>query len=122
MFKEVQIKLQEELDKYLSGKGEFIPYYPGMNVYSSELYKKQLEEASQIVENQGEIDVNSFKLYLDTIIINMHTKAKKYKQSIYFSNEDIKDIDNQGFTIPFYVDAEKKRYILLGIVPSKVVA
>jgi len=59
-------------------------------------------------------------MYLDTIIINMHTKVKKYKQSIYFDNENIKDIQNQGFTIPFYIDEKKKVYILLGIVNSGV--
>jgi hypothetical protein len=44
--------------------------------------------------------------------------VKKYKKSIYFDDENIKDIQNQGFAIPFYIDEEKNRYILLGIVVS----
>jgi len=93
------IKLQNELNRYKSGESEFIPYYEGMNILSS-----------------NESDAKSFKMYLDTVIINMHTKAKKYKQSIYFENESIKDIVNQGYHIPFYIDEKRSVYVLLGIV------
>ena len=113
-------KLKNELDKYLQSKGNFTPYYPGMKTLSSELYKEQLKESLELVKNQSEADVKNFEMYLDTIIINMHTKIKKYKQSIYFDDENIKDIQNQGFTIPFYNDEKKNLYILLGIVPTQV--
>jgi len=113
-------KIKNELDKYLQNKGNFTPYYPGMKTLASELYKEQLKESLELVKNQSEADVKNFEMYLDTIIINMHTKIKKYKQSIYFDDEDIKDIQNQGFTIPFYNDEKKNLYILLGIVPTQV--
>ena len=114
----VKKQLQNELDKYLQNRGDFPPYYPGMQVLSSDLYKEQLKEALELVKKQSDADVNGFELYLDTIIINMQTKLKKYKKSIYFDDENIKDIQNQGFTIPFYIDEKKKRYILLGIVSN----
>ena len=91
-----------------------------MKTLASELYKEQLKESLELVKNQSEADVKNFEMYLDTIIINMHTKIKKYKQSIYFDDENIKDIQNQGFTIPFYNDEKKNLYILLGIVPTQV--
>lgn len=116
MQNDVKKQLENELDKYLKNRGEFTSYYPGMNVLSSELYKEQLKEASELIKKQGEVDVSSFEMYLDTIIINMHTKLKKYKKSIYFDNENIKDIQNQGYTIPFYIDEEKKINVLLGLV------
>ena len=119
MKKDVKKQLQDELDKYLQNTGEFSPYYPGMNILSSGLYKEQLKEASELIKKQNEADVSSFEMYLDTIIINMHTKVKKYKKSIYFNNENVKDIQNQGFTIPFYIDEKKNVYILLGIVNSQ---
>ena len=119
MKNDVKKQLQYELDKYLQNSADFTPYYPGMSILSSDLYKKQLKEALELIKKQGEADVSSFELYLDTIIINLQTKLKKYKQSIYFDDENIKDIQNQGFTIPFYIDEKKNVYILLGIVNSQ---
>lgn len=122
MQNEVKKSLQNELDNYLRGDAECVEYYPGMNVLASSLYKEQLQEAIAFVKSQNESAVKSFELYLDTIIINMHTKVKKYKKSIYFDDENIKDIQNQGFTIPFFIDEKKNRYILLGIVSAEGVA
>jgi len=112
----IQKKFQSEFNKYLEGQDDFLPYYPGMNVLSSYLYREQLKEAIALVKKQDSAELNNFELYLDTIIVNMHTKVRKYKKSIYFDNENIKDIQNQGFTIPFYIDEKKNLYILLGIV------
>ncbi|WP_373004494.1 hypothetical protein [Sulfurimonas sp.] len=113
-------QLEIELDKYLENMGDFTPYYPGMNVLSSELYKEQLRVVSELIKKRSEADASSFELYLDTIIVNMHTKVKKYKKSIYFDSENIKDIENQGHTIVFYIDEKNNKYVLLGIIKANV--
>ncbi len=115
-------RLHEELKYYIEGKSEFSPYYPGMSILSSDLYKEQLKEILRVLEEQDAANAKSFEMYLDTIIINMQTKAKKYKRSIYFDDENIKDIENQGLTIPFYFDEKKKVYVLLGLVESEKVS
>ncbi|MCK9490696.1 MAG: hypothetical protein M0Q24_01290 [Sulfurimonas sp.] len=119
MKSDVKKQLEGELDKYIKGKGDFTPYYPGMDILASELYKEQLKKASDLIKKQSESEMKSFELYLDTIIINMHTKVKKYKKSIYFDNENIKDIENQGYTIVFYIDEKNSKYALLGLLKSK---
>ena len=119
MQNDVKKQLQNELDNYLQNRADFTPYYPGMKTLFSNLYKEHLQEAIELVKKQDDASLNSFEMYLDTIIINMHTKIKKYKKSIYFDDENIKDIQNQGFTIPFYIDEKKGLYILLGIVASQ---
>jgi len=119
MYSDVKEKLENELNKYLNNENGFSPYYQGMNILSSSLYKTELREALELIKKQNEADMKSFELYLDTIIVNMHTKVKKYKQSIYFDNENIKDIQNQGYTIVFYIDEKNSKYILLGLIKSK---
>jgi len=119
MLNETKKSLQAELDKYLQGSTDFSEYYPGMNVLCSDLYKMQLQDAITLVKEQEDVNVHSFEMYLDTIILNMHTKVRKYKKSIYFDDENVKEIQNQGFTIPFYIDEGKNIYILLGIVESE---
>ena len=41
---------------------------------------------------------------------------EKYKKSVYFDDEGIKDIEHQGFTIPFLYDAINNTYVVLGII------
>ncbi|WP_345992841.1 hypothetical protein [Sulfurimonas sp. HSL-1716] len=90
-----------------------------MKILSSQLYEEQLKAILDSYFGSDIQAAKSFKLYLDTIIINMPTKVKKYKQSIYFDDENIKDIENQGFTIPFFIDNINNTYIILGIVDNK---
>lgn len=110
------MKLQQALDDYLSSKAEFTPYYQKMTqIVSSGLFEEQLKEILNSLEKEDINRAKSFKLYLDTVIVNMQTKITKYKPSVYFDNEKVKDIENQGYTIPFYIDEEEGIYVLLGI-------
>jgi len=87
-----------------------------MNISCTDLYEKQLKE---ILEKMLKSDVSltkKFKLYLDTIIINIPTKAKKYKKSIFFDDENIKDIEHEGYIIPFYISSDNNNYLILGII------
>ncbi|MEA3229046.1 MAG: hypothetical protein U9P38_08260 [Campylobacterota bacterium] len=86
-----------------------------MNILTSKLYEKQLKDILELVAQQDYQSAKNFKMYLDTIILNMPTKEKKYKKSIYFDDENIKDISFQGCTIIFFVDKGNSRYIILGI-------
>jgi hypothetical protein len=109
-------KLQEELNQYLNCKSKFLPYYKSMKqIVSSTLFEEQLHEILQVLENEQSNSAKSFKLYLDTIIINMQSKIAKYKPSIYFDNEKVKDIENQGYIIPFFINDEDETFVLLGI-------
>ena len=87
-----------------------------MKIVNSKLYEEQLKSLLNEYFSKDLKGAKSFKLYLDTIILNMPTKVKKYKQSIYFNNENIKDIEHQGLTIPFYYDIINNTYVILGII------
>ena len=113
----MKIKLQQALDNYLNSKAEFTPYYKTMKqIVSSSLFEEQLKEVLDSFEKEDINSAKSFKLYLDTVIINMQSKIAKYKPSVYFDNEKVKDIENQGYIIPFYIDEEEGIYVLLGII------
>ena len=86
-----------------------------MNILTSKLYKKQLKEILELLAEIDKKAPKNFKIYLDTIILNMQSKEKKYKKSIYFDDENIKDISFQGCTIIFFVDNSSSSYIVLGI-------
>ncbi|MEA2073925.1 MAG: hypothetical protein U9O86_10100 [Campylobacterota bacterium] len=87
-----------------------------MNILCTPLYEEQLKTILQKFSDEDLQATKSFKLYLDTILINMPTKAHKYKKSIYFNNENIKDIEHENFTIVFYLDTKSNNYLILGII------
>lgn len=90
-----------------------------MRILNSPLYQDQLKSILAPVLEHNLQNAKSFKLYLDTIIINMPSKAKKYKRSIYFDDDNIRDIEHQGYTIPFFMDEANSTYVILGIVETR---
>lgn len=113
----MKMTLQQELNRYLDSKVQFLPYYKSMkHILSSTLFTEQLQGIITVLEKEDSSRAKSFKLYLDTVIINMQSKIAKYKPSVYFENEKVKEIENQGYVIPFYTDEAEEIYVLLGIV------
>lgn len=86
-----------------------------MKIVTSALYEKQLKKILELILVHSYDTAKSFKTYLDTIILNIPSKDKKYKKSIYFDNDAIKDVEFQGCTIVFFNDKEKQQFIILGI-------
>jgi len=86
-----------------------------MNILCSKLYQEQLKSILEPYRNSDPKGIKDFKLYLDTVILNMPSKVHKYKKSIYFDDDDIRDIEHQGYTIPFIYDEINDLYLILGI-------
>jgi len=90
-----------------------------VNILATELFETQLKSLLEKFAQEDFSATKSFKLYLDTIIINIPTKSAKYKKSIYFDDDNIKDIQHEDYTIVFYEDKEKENYLILSILPQK---
>lgn len=90
-----------------------------MKILCTPLFIQQLETILAPMAETNPQGTKSFKLYLDTILLNLPSKAHKYKSSIYFDNENVRDIEHQGYTIPFYYDNVHKRYVILGIIDNR---
>lgn len=90
-----------------------------MNILCTTLYEKQLKEILEKYAKEDFEATKKFKLYLDTILINLPTKAQKYKISSYFNDEDIREIPHEEFNILFFIDKISKDYLILAILPKK---
>ena len=87
-----------------------------MKILVSRKFEEELRLIlDRMVSQLGCKDTKNFKLYLDTILLNIPTKLHKYKLSPFFENRSIKEIDYNGFKIFIYEDKEKKNIILLSI-------
>ena len=91
-----------------------------MKILSSKLFQEQLKSIFKPYLESDLKGLKNFKLYLDTVIINIPSKAKKYKKSVYFDNENIRDVEHQGYTIPFFLDEKNQTYVILGIIKTNI--
>jgi len=87
-----------------------------MQMLCTDLFENQLQQILKKFAQEDFSATKNFKMYLDTIIINIPTKVRKYKKSIYFDDDNIRDVENQGFRIPFLFDEKNDIYLILGIV------
>jgi len=87
-----------------------------MQILCTELYETQLKALLERFIQEDFEATKKFKLYLDTILVNLPTKADKYKKSIYFDDENIRDIPHEEYTIVFHMDKERNEYLILGIL------
>jgi len=89
-----------------------------MQIICSKLYEKQLKEILEPLANEDLSFAKKFKMYLDTIIINIPTKVAKYKKSIYFDDESIKDLEYENYTIVFHIE-DNSTFVILSIIKSR---
>ena len=59
---------------------------------------------------------DDFEKKLKEAIINTTHFPYKHRKSIYFDNEDIRDLIFKGYSIPFKIDKENNMIIVLSIV------
>ncbi|WP_457750098.1 hypothetical protein [Sulfurimonas sp.] len=87
-----------------------------MQILCTETFEKQFKSILSEYAKEDFVATKNYKMYLDTIILNIPTKVQKFQKSVYFNDEKIKDLVHQGHVIPFYIDEETGNYIILGIV------
>jgi len=87
-----------------------------VDILCSKIYEEQLKGILEPLIQDDISLAKKVKMYLDTLIINIPTKAKKYKKSIFFDHENIKDLEFENYTITFCIEDNGSLYILLGIV------
>ena len=86
-----------------------------MTVCCTPLFEIQLKALLAPIAASDPRAAKSAKLYLDTVMMNLPSKAHKYKPSRYFDDERIRDALHQEWVIPFYYDASNDAYVILGI-------
>ncbi len=87
-----------------------------MKVVTSALFEEDLKTLLDRIGDPAE--AKRFKLYLDTVLLNLPTKAEKYKPSRFFDDENIRDIVHQGLVVPFYFDEKNRTCVVLGIIDN----
>lgn len=84
-------------------------------VRSSE-FKDNLSKILLYIAKDSKNRANSFKNSLKKELEELTFMPLKYRQSIYFNQENIRDFIFKGYCIPYVIDEINKRIILLDII------
>lgn len=88
-----------------------------VKILVSPLFEEELQQILQnLIKTQDYTSAKRFKTYLDALIINIPTKIAKYKNSLYIDDANVKDLEYDNFSIPFYVDESTDTYLVLSII------
>ncbi|QKE29382.1 toxin-antitoxin system, toxin component, RelE/ParE family [Arcobacter acticola] len=77
-----------------------------------------LQKLQSIMEFIAQDSVNlaiKFQVELDEIIDDIPNMPFKYRKSIYFNNNNIRDLIFKGYVVPYKIDTAKNQIIIIGI-------
>ena len=86
-----------------------------MQIIRDEFYLSKIDE---IIDYMAQSSVESairFLNKLDDKIDNLDNMPFKFRQSIYYENENIRDFIFKGYTIPYLIDIQKEVIVILDI-------
>jgi plasmid stabilization system protein ParE len=86
-----------------------------MKINRSPKYIKELFETLEYIAKDKISTSEKFKTELDELIDNLPNFPYKYRKSIYFNNENIRDIIFKGYTIVYRIEPIKKEIEILKI-------
>lgn len=87
-----------------------------MNIFITPTFESQLQEILEELVEHDAAYAKSFKMYLDTILLNMPTKVGKYKSSEFIDEDGVQEIEHKGLKIPFYHNKQDETFVVLGII------
>ncbi len=90
-----------------------------MQIVKDERYYLDLTEVMDFIARDSVQRAILFQTDLDTSIDNIINFPLKYRKSIYFNNENIRDLIFKGYVVPYEVDMHNLTITILGIVKWK---
>ena len=77
-----------------------------------------LQKLQSIMEFIAQDSLNQaikFQVDLDEIIDDIPNMPFKYRKSIYFNDNNIRDLIFKGYVVPYKIDTSKNQIIIIGI-------
>lgn len=86
-----------------------------MNITRTEEYQSELLQILKYIANDKISASQAFRIELNKQIKNLPTYPYKYRKSIYFSDENIRDMTFKKYTINYEVDLNKNTIFIFSI-------
>ena len=86
-----------------------------MKIERAELFDIRLERIIFHIAKDSKRNAKKLKNKFQNSINNLDYMPYKFRQSYYFEDENIRDLIVEGYTIPYLIDREENRIIILDI-------
>ncbi|MCG3660249.1 type II toxin-antitoxin system RelE/ParE family toxin [Aliarcobacter butzleri] len=78
-------------------------------------YLQKLQSIMEFIAQDSLNQAIKFQIDLDEIIDDIPNMPFKYRKSIYFNDNNIRDLIFKGYVIPYKIDTSKNQIIIIGI-------
>lgn len=78
-------------------------------------YLQKLQSIMEFIAQDSLNQAIKFQVDLDEIIDNIPNMPFKYRKSIYFNDNNIRDLIFKGYVVPYKIDTSKNQIIIIGI-------
>jgi len=86
-----------------------------MQIVRTQRYLNSLENTMRYIACDSKTKALAFRRELDKHIALLEDFPYKFRRSIYFDDEQIRDLIFKGYTIPYRVDEANDRIVILGM-------
>jgi hypothetical protein len=86
-----------------------------MNIVRSQAYTKALQETMQFILLDSKARALTFKHELDAHIDNLDNMPFKFRKSIYFNDDNKRDLIFKGYTVVYKIDTIKDTITIIGL-------
>jgi plasmid stabilization system protein ParE len=86
-----------------------------MQIIRDDKYISRLESVLDFIAQDSINKAHNFLNRLDYKINNIFNMPYKYGKSLYYDSDDTRDLIFKGYTIPYLIDNNKNKIIILDI-------
>jgi len=86
-----------------------------MKIKRTKKYILSLQNILEYISIDSKNRAKNFRQKVDKKINDLIYFPYKYRKSIYFEDENIRDLIFSGYTIPYKIDTKNDKIIILGI-------
>ena len=86
-----------------------------MQIAKDKKYINALKNILRYISKDSKVKSRNFERSLNQHIKNIVHFPYKYRKSFYYNNENIRDLIFKGYTIPYLVDNENNKIVILDI-------
>lgn len=91
-----------------------------MIVVFSEIFNAQLDELIAFIANDSLEEANKFDKELRVNLNSLDFMPYKYRKSVYFDDENIRDFVFKGYVVPYFINEKADEVVVLGICKKNI--